>query len=176
MYDVASKIIDDNNYVKIINQSHDEIHGGDYYSCLLSTTAAAASTVIMYIKTPNSTTRIHFVAQANSSVNNVTCYFASASIAATSSYTVLTAYNKNFNSTKTTSVIFGMMPSSDGFSTYGGIIYERWALQGSVYDGAIGGRTGHDSEWILQKNTGYVLNVISLTTSAVNINARIYEV
>lgn len=176
MYDVANKIIDNNNFLKIINRQHNEIHDGDYYSCLLSTTSAAASTVIMYIKTPDTTTRIHFTAQANSSVNNITCYFANASVAATSSYTVLTAYNKNFNSTKTTSVIFGMMPSSDGFSTYGGTIYERWALQGSVYDGAIGGKNGHDNEWILQQNTGYVLNVISLTTSAVNIHARIYEV
>lgn len=172
---IFGKIVDSDNYLKTIDKPHAEIHEGKYFSCLLSTTAAAASTVIMYIKTPDSTVKIHFIAQVNSSHNNITVTFANASVAATSSYTVLTAYNRDMNSTIAATVIYGMMPSSDGFSTYGGTVYEKWALQGSGFAGATAGNLGSDLEWVLNRNSEYSLRVVALTTANIQINARHYE-
>jgi hypothetical protein len=174
MYDIFAKIASTDDKLKTIDEVHDSIHKGNCYCVSLSTTVVAASTTLLYIVTPNTTVRQHFIAQINSSITNPTVYFSNATVAATSSYTALTAYNMNLNSTKATTTIFGTMATSSGFSTYGGIKYEQYLAQMPAYIGTIQSGSAQ-YEWMLAQNTGYVIGVTCPTTAAVQINVKVYE-
>ena len=170
---IFSKIASTANCLKTISEFHQKIHDGNCYSNILSTTCAATSTVLYYIKAPNTTVAIHFCAVITSSIATLNAVFGNAAVAAASSYTVIPSYNRDFNSTKAATLICGMMPSSSGFSTYGGTIYEQYLNQTPVYIGASVIRdTG---EWVLAKNGEYILRMVCLTTSAVVVNTYFYE-
>jgi hypothetical protein len=174
MDDIYSKIIDGFNNMKIIDNISNKINSGDVYCLNLSTSATAGSTVLLYIKTPNTTVRQSLVAQINSSIANPTVYFSNGTIAAASSYTTVTAYNMNFASTKTTTMIFGTMATSSGFSTYGGTKYEQYQAQAPAYIGTVLNGAAQYG-WNLAQNTGYVIGVTCASTSGVNVNIKLVE-
>ncbi len=174
MYDIYALITSTLNQLKVIDEAADAINKGNGYAINLSTTATAGSTVLLYIMTPSSSLKENFIAQINSSIATITSYFANGTIAAASSYTAITAYNLDRNSTKTCSATFGMMPTSSGFSTYGGIKFEQYQAQMPAFIGTI--QSGSSPyKWNLASATGYVIGVNCPSTAAVQINIKVYE-
>ena len=170
---IANLVVDNKNYLKIINEPHDEIHDGDMFNLSYKSSVTAASTVLIYFKTPNTTTRYHWTCNINSSSASIWAYLCNSAVAATSSYTVIVPKNKNLGSATTCAMTFGFMPSSDGFSTYGGTVYERYNLQTNFYQGAL--RTNSfDDEWILKQNSEYVLGVYMSAAMTYFISMNIY--
>ena len=171
---VMGLVADRYNNLKTIDSVHNEVHDGDMYGVNVSTTVTAGSTLLFYVKTPNTTVQTHFVAQVNSSITTFTAYLANASVSSSEISIVRNAYNMNLTSTKTAGTIFGTMATSSGFSTYGGTVYERYQAQMPAYIGAIMTGAAY-TEWILNYNTGYVVGVVCPTTAAVQINVKMYE-
>jgi len=172
---VAGLVADGYNNWKSIDSVHNKVHIGSMYTVNVSTTAAAGSTVLFYIQTPNTTVQTHFIAQINSSIATITSYFTNGTVSSSSQISyVKTAYNMNRNSANTTGMIFGTIATSSGFSTYGGTIYEQYQSQMPAYVGAIMSGAAY-TEWMLDYNTGYVIGVTCPTTAAVQINVKYYE-
>jgi hypothetical protein len=172
---IAGLVADEYNNIKHIDWVHKQIHDGNMYAAQWSTTVAAGSTVFLYIQTPNTTVKINFIAQVNSSLATITSYFAEGTLASSSLYaTALIPYNMNRGSTKMTGAVFGTVSASSGFSTYAGIKYENYPNQMPAFIGNIQSGAAF-TEWVLNKNLTYIVGVTCTTTAAISINVKAYE-
>jgi hypothetical protein len=172
---VAGLVADEYNNIKTIDSVHKEIHDGDMYMVSWSTTVAAGSTVFLYVQSPNTTVKIHFIAQVNSSITTITSYFSEGTLASSSLYaTAKTAYNMNRASTKVTSAVFGTVSASSGFSTYAPVKFENYTNQMPAYIGSLQSGAAY-TEWVLAANSTYIVGVTCPTTAAITVNVKAYE-
>jgi len=158
---IASRIMDELNFVKTVDRSHALIHEGIGYSHSLSTTVIAASTHFCLITTPNTTMEPCFLFNASAHAAASMSLYENPTAASTGVATY-TPLNDNRRSTKTATVTIMTVASSDVTST--GTLMESYAT------GIIGGDIAGGHEWLLAQNEQYLLKINSASTNTIHYN------
>jgi len=152
------------NSLQTIIDEHHELHAGNFYRAGFQKDIPNSGTSILAITTPNTTKELHFRPAVDMQGEaSVMLYENPTSI---TGGTALTPRNGNRNSASTSVATVVTDPTAD---LTGAITLGNQVLGSGK---STGGSSGSTYEWILKKNTIYVLIVTNQTTSANEVNIR----
>lgn len=157
------------NTLQTIDYEHHEIHSGSYYRAGYQKDVANAGTAILAITTPDSSKELHFRVIVDHELEaTIKLYENPDSV---SSGTAVTPRNANRNRPDSSVATVVTDPTID---------VSNATLIGNQVLGSnksSGGNADSQYEWILRRNTAYVVHVLNNTTSnnQVNIKCQWYE-
>jgi hypothetical protein len=158
------------NAMTVIDYAHHEIHSGSMYSVYIAQSALGAAGVITYyLKTPDSTKRIHLFAEYETEVEATVDIFEDCESAGgggdPGGGAAVTAKNHNRNSANTTdmqTLSLGVPGGTPHTFTAGTDIWsERF---GAGRGAGVGGRNTH--EFVLKSNSNHIIRLTNNNTSA----------
>jgi hypothetical protein len=172
MYDIAKRIIDDENFVKTIDKVHAEVHEGATYSNSVSTTVIAASTYFIAL-TSSAAYYPHFQFMIYASAAATVGLYESPTMAST--WAVTDSMNHYRPSTRAaTMAVRNNVPSSDVTST--GTLLEAISLGGGATPASIfGGDASNRHEWVFDKSKNYLIKINSVSTNTIVFTSNWYE-
>ena len=149
--------------VRNIDNDHAYIHEGKLFSATYKATLTAGSSIYISFTTPNTDKVVHYrPASLTTSADNVTSLFFEGGTFTGGS--PLIAVNRNRNSLSTAEVLI----NTGVTSTLDGTLLHTGFLGGGVGVGQSrsGGELGETQEWVLKKNTVYLIKLTNGSTSS----------
>jgi len=141
-----------------IDYEHHEIHSGSHYFVSSFSSLAASGTINFCYLTPNTTSWHHMLWDIESTSEAQFKVFEGADF--DTGGTLVTPYNSDRNSTKTSAAVIRLNAS---VTTAGTILKQKsWGVSG-IPSKVLGGGSRSNNELILKQNTKYVFQIINIT-------------
>jgi len=164
----------DCGYPITVDIEHHKIHEGKHFTCqIYDNDTDATDSKYLLVRAPNTTTRIHYVFNAKSSINGTLFFYKGPTTSSTG--TLLTSFNNDGNSTSVASLKIWEDPTVivDGSQ----ILVNVMGTDSVSPTGDSGGVTDRSKEYILEQNEDYLIEYNSLSNNnRVNICNEWYEV
>lgn len=144
----------------VITASHYQIHEGESFLASKAAAANSSDTLEVYVKTPNSMKEIHMFFRLTGALETKFEIFEGTSKTYNAS-NKLTPYNRNRNSNTSSSIT-----DADICHTPGGSGDGTSLISETIADGKFsGGTRDTGDEWILKRNTAYLIRLTSNANS-----------
>jgi hypothetical protein len=153
-----------------IDYAHHELHGGSLFSASGAVDLAAAGTLILTFRTPDTTKWAHMVPAVVSELETDVKLYEGFTAGTAHGGTIgdaVTAWNRNRNSATlpTCSVYTGATAGTASPGTIGTALLQTWHW-GSGRD--LGGSQRAENEWVAKQNTTYALQIVNAVSNAAN--------
>jgi len=166
----------DGSYGYLVNilSEHHKIHEGSHYTTVdYDNDVDIATPKYWHIKTPDTAVVPHFVWRVKASLNGLVELFEAPTTSANG--TALTSRNNDRNSSNTATTLFYYDPTVTGDGTR--IDVDVIGSDGANPVGADGGDMSRDMEWLLKRNTAYLIKFTAGTDNCrVSLHMSHYEV
>jgi len=156
----AIKTDDMTNALTVIDYAHHEIHSGSHFKAGYQDTVMATNDEInILFITPDTLKWAHFELTAQATGAVIIDFYEDAVVSANG--TLVTAWNRNRNSTKVNTVLVYHTPT---VTTNGTKISSKWVGNEGFKD-SVGGEARGEAEFILKQNTKYLIKLTAVSNN-----------